>query len=284
MDPEVVFLAAIPVFSLSMLAEALLVRGRSDVKGYTWKDSLGSISMGLGFMVIDVFWRLLVVVPLYTFLSGHPIINVWAALPGPLAYLCLLFADDFTFYWFHRAGHVVRLFWAAHHTHHSSEHYNLSTALRQSWGEMFYQPLFWGPIALLGVPVEMILLQHAISLLYQFGLHTELGGRSGPLGLVFNTASHHRVHHGRSPQHLDRNYAGIFIIWDRLFGTFTAEDGPVDYGTVRPMRSYNPLIIAFEEPLTLARDAVAAGGLLPALKVIFGPPGAKPFAQAEAGK
>ena len=274
LDPDFVYAVAMPVFALSMLAEWALSRSRTDLRGYTPKDTAASITMGLGFLVLDTLWRALIFLPVFGALATHPLFDLWSLLPPWAAALVLLAADDLCFYAYHRAGHHIRLFWAAHHTHHSSEHYNLSTALRQSWAELFYGPLFWLPLPLLGVPVEAIVLQQAISLLYQFGLHTELVGRSGPLGWVFNTASHHRVHHGRNPRYLDRNFAGIFIVWDRLFGTFCAEDEAVDYGTVKPLRSHHPLRIAGDEPRALLRDMRAAGSVVGALRVLFGPPAA----------
>lgn len=274
LDPDLLYLLAMPIFGISMVVELLLSRRRADVKGYTLRDTAASLAMGLGFLALDTVWRALVFVPAFAWLAARPLVDLWGPLPPLAAAAALFLADDLCFYAYHRAGHELRLFWAAHHTHHSSARYNLSTALRQSWGELFYGPLFWLPLPLIGVPVEAIVLQQAVSLLYQFGLHTELVGRSGPLGLIFNTASHHRVHHGRNPAYLDRNYAGILIIWDRLFGTFCPEGEPVDYGTVKPMTSHSPLRIAFDEPRALLADARAAGSLGGALRVAFGPPAA----------
>ncbi len=139
-------------------------------------------------------------------------------------YVVLFLADDFAYYWFHRIHHEVRVFWASHVVHHSSQHYNLSTALRQTWTPMTALP-FWAGLALLGFQPWMILTQQAISLIYQFWIHTERIGRlPAPIEYVFNTPSHHRVHHGSNEIYLDRNYGGILIIWDRLFGTFQGGD------------------------------------------------------------
>ena len=160
---------------------------------------------------------------------------------GAAAWLLLFFAEDLCYYWFHRVHHEVRFFWAAHVNHHSSRHYNLSTALRQSWTTPLTGPIFWVPLALLGFHPFMILTAQAVSLIYQFWIHTELIGRLGPLEWVLNTPSHHRVHHGSNVEYLDRNYGGILIVWDRLFGSFEPERAAVDYGLTKNIRSFDPV-------------------------------------------
>ena len=194
--------------------------------GYDVRDTATSLSMGLGNLVINLGWKLVVLVDLHGHLRADP-----AAVPSDAwwAWVLLFFADDLAYYWFHRVSHEVRVFWASHVVHHSSQHYNLSTALRQTWVPMTYFP-FWLPLALIGIPPWMIILEQSISLVYQFGIHTERVGRLWrPLEFVFNTPSHHRVHHGANEQYLDRNYGGILIIWDRLFGSFAGRDraGPL---------------------------------------------------------
>jgi sterol desaturase/sphingolipid hydroxylase (fatty acid hydroxylase superfamily) len=155
-------------------------------------------------------------------------------------YALLFLADDFAYYWFHRIHHEVRVFWASHVVHHSSEHYNLSTALRQTWTPMTALP-FWAPLALLGFPPWMILTQQAISLIYQFWIHTERVKKMPAwFEFFFNTPSHHRVHHGSNEVYLDRNYGGILIVWDRLFGSFQGETERVRYGLTKNIRSFRP--------------------------------------------
>jgi sterol desaturase/sphingolipid hydroxylase (fatty acid hydroxylase superfamily) len=185
----------------------------------------------------------------------------------------LLFAEDFCYYWFHRLHHEVRALWAAHVNHHSSTHYNLTTALRQSWTTPFTGFIFWVPLPLLGFPIEMILIQKSISLLYQYWLHTELIGKLDGFGVLFNTPSHHRVHHGRNPIYLDRNHAGIFIIWDKVFGTFEPEAEAVDYGLTKNIHTYNPVRIAFHEWSAMLRDAWNAETLRGRLGYLLMPPG-----------
>lgn len=261
------FVLALPAFGVTMLLEWLLLRAKH--RGYTPKDTAASLSMGVGYLVLHAGWSILYLV-LFYWVHQHRIFDLQ---PVWWLWLLLLFADDLTFYWYHRAGHQIRLLWCAHHTHHSSERYNLSTAVRQSWWEQLYAPLFWLWLPLLGFPVEMVVIQSSISLLYQYWLHTELIGDLGRAGWVLNSPSAHRVHHGRNARYLDRNYGGILIIWDRLFGTYQPETEPVEYGTVKPLGSFNPLWVAFAEPLAMVTDMLAARSWTGRLMAVAGPPG-----------
>ncbi len=167
----------------------------------------------------------------------------------------ILFAEDFTYYWFHRISHESRLFWASHVVHHSSQKYNLSTALRQTWSGSFYTFIFWLPLVLIGFHPVMVLVQMSISLIYQYWIHTELIKKMPKwFEAIFNTPSHHRVHHATNPQYLDRNHAGIFIIWDRLFGTFEPEVEKPVYGLVTNIETYNPIKVAFIEWYNMLKD------------------------------
>jgi sterol desaturase/sphingolipid hydroxylase (fatty acid hydroxylase superfamily) len=188
-------------------------------------------------------------------------------------WLLLIPADDLVFYWYHRLGHEVRLFWAAHVNHHSSTTYNLSTALRQSWTSPVFTWFFWLPLVLLGFHPLMIVVVQSISLLYQYWIHTELITRLGPLEWVMNTPSHHRVHHAVNPMYLDRNYGGIFIVWDRLFGSFEEECEQPTYGLTKNIETYNPVIIAFHEWWAIGRDVVKAETWRGRLGYIFARPG-----------
>jgi len=191
---------------------------------------------------------------------------------GPFVWLAALLVDDFAYYWFHRAHHEVRLFWAAHVTHHSSRQYNLATALRQTWVPMTSLP-FYAPLALLGFDPVMLATVHGINLLYQFWIHTEAIDRLGPLEAVLNTPSHHRVHHASNVQYLDRNYGGMLIVWDRLFGTFEREvEAPV-YGLTKNIATRNPFAIAFHEFVAIARDLARPNRLAVRLGLVFQPPG-----------
>jgi alkylglycerol monooxygenase len=148
---------------------------------------------------------------------------------------------DLAYYWFHRTSHRVRFVWATHVVHHQSEEYNLSVALRQSWLQLLPEQVFYFPLAILGVPPAMFATVFAFDTIYQFWIHTRAIGKLGPLEWILNTPSHHRVHHAINPKYIDKNYAGALIVWDRMFGTFIAEDEEPTYGTVKPLASFNPL-------------------------------------------
>ena len=183
--------------------------------------------------------------------------------------------EDLTYYWFHRLSHERRFWWAAHVNHHSSQHYNLSTALRQTWtGGVAGTWALWLPLAFLGFPPAMIAIQKGISLVYQFWIHTEAIGKMPRwFEAVFNTPSHHRVHHARNPRYLDRNYAGVLIVWDKLFGTFQPEldEEPCRYGIVKNLGDFNILRVAFHEWAGMLGDV--ARHPRHALGYLFGPPG-----------
>jgi sterol desaturase/sphingolipid hydroxylase (fatty acid hydroxylase superfamily) len=271
--PEIL-ICAIPGF-LALLALEAWASARlrpPGLLGYGWRDTWASLAMGLGNLLLLVLAK------------GYAVAlwsAAWALSPldagsGALAW-CLVFPlEDLCYYAFHRAHHELRLFWAAHVNHHSSRYYNLSTALRQSWTTPLTGPWFWLPLALLGFHPAMILTAQAVSLIYQFWIHTEWIGRLGPLEWVFNTPSHHRVHHGRNLQYLDRNYGGIWIVWDRLFGSFEPERERVDYGLTRNIASFDPREIAFHEWRALLRDLRGARDLRTALRYLVLPPGWSP--------
>jgi sterol desaturase/sphingolipid hydroxylase (fatty acid hydroxylase superfamily) len=242
------------------------------VAGYEWRDTLASLSMGVGNMLIAVFTKG-ATLAVYTWLHSFAVFDLgWAWWAWPIA----LLGDDFCYYWFHRMHHEVRFLWAAHENHHSSEHYNFATALRQSWTTPFTGPLFWAPLALLGVEPLMIVAAQGVSLIYQFWIHTEWIDRLGPLEWVFNTPSHHRVHHGRNLEYLDRNHGGILIVWDRLFGSFEPERASVDYGLTKNLESFSPLRIAFHEWVAMFGDAATAPGWREAFGYLLRPPGWSP--------
>ncbi|MEZ5186194.1 MAG: sterol desaturase family protein [Candidatus Nanopelagicales bacterium] len=245
--------AAIPVFVLLLAIEAAsyYLRPDDDELGYELRDSATSISMGLGNVAINLGWKLVVIAVYAALYSVSPI-----HLPAnnPLTWLALFFLDDLAFYWYHRTHHTIRVFWASHVVHHSSEYFNLSTALRQPWVPMTALP-YWLPLAVLGFSPWMIILQQSISLLYQFFIHTERVDKLwAPIEFVFNTPSHHRVHHGSNAAYLDKNYGGILIIWDRLLNTFEAEDERVRYGLTKNINTFHPVRVALHEWAAIGRD------------------------------
>jgi sterol desaturase/sphingolipid hydroxylase (fatty acid hydroxylase superfamily) len=222
-----------------------------------------------------------VAVAMFAFFYEHKLFEISAA--SPLAWVALFFLDDFAYYWFHRASHECRFWWAAHVNHHSSQHYNLSTAIRQPWtGVLVGTWAPWFPLALLGFPPEMIFTMSGFSLLYQFWLHTEAIRRMPRwYEYLFNTPSHHRVHHASNPGYVDRNYSGTLMVWDRLFGTFAAErdEEPCRYGLIKNIDTFNPIKIAFHEWAAMARDVSSARSPREAFKYMFGPPGWRPDGQ-----
>ncbi|QJQ32172.1 sterol desaturase family protein [Sphingomonas lacunae] len=248
---------AVPGFVLLVLFEMWLSR-RRDRSAYEPRDTLTSLGLGLGSTVAGLATGA-VVVALAFAVSRHAIFNIgwqwwaWAA--------CFVL-DDLAYYWFHRTAHRVRWFWASHVIHHSSQHYNLSTALRQTWTGFFSLAfVFRLPLFLIGFEPAMVFFCAGLNLIYQFWIHTEAIRRLPRwVEAVMNTPSHHRVHHGVNPRYLDTNYAGVFIIWDRLFGTFTPErdDDPVRYGIIKQLGSFNILWAAFHEWVGIARDVWSA--------------------------
>jgi sterol desaturase/sphingolipid hydroxylase (fatty acid hydroxylase superfamily) len=272
--PDII-LYAIPFFVLAMLLE-LYVTAKQHIKTYETKDAFSSIVMGLGNVALGFASKALVLLVftwVYTNFKLFEIPVAW------WSFGLLFFADDFAYYWFHRISHECRLFWASHVVHHSSEHYNLSTALRQTWSGGFYTFIFWLWLPVLGFHPGMILLQMSISLLYQFWIHTEAIDKMPKwFEAVFNTPSHHRVHHGSNPIYLDRNHAGILIIWDKLFGTFQPElkDEKVKYGLVTNIKTFNPIKIAFIEWVNMFKDAFTGNkSLKNRILYLFKPPGWK---------
>jgi len=268
---------AIPFFVLLLVVEYLSFRhlgdDDDDLVGYDLRDTGTSITMGLGNVAINVLWKL-VVVTVYAAL--YELTPLRLSPHNPLTWIALFFADDLSYYWFHRVSHESRVFWASHVVHHSSQHYNLSTALRQTWVPMTYMP-FWLWLPLLGFPVWMILLAQSWSLIYQFWIHTErIRTLPRVVERVMNTPSHHRVHHGSNHQYLDKNYGGILIVWDRLFGTWEPEGERVRYGLTTQLETFHPVRVAFHEYIALAHDFKRARGVKDKTQVLFRGPGWKP--------
>ncbi|MBU3063028.1 sterol desaturase family protein [Nocardia sp. NEAU-G5] len=268
-------LHAIPVFVLCVVLEALSFRylADDDELGYESRDTRTSLAMGIGSSIINIGWKLVVVA---TYAGLYLLAPVHLPTHNPLTWVGLFFADEIAYYWYHRTHHTIRLFWASHVVHHSSRRYNLSTALRQPWTPFTALP-YWAPLALLGFPPWMILLQQSISLLYQFFVHTErVGMLWRPLEFVMNTPSHHRAHHGSNTQYLDKNYGGILIIWDRLFGTFEPEGERVVYGLTKNIETFNPLRVATHEFAAILGDLRRAHSWGAAFGYVFRGPGWSP--------
>jgi sterol desaturase/sphingolipid hydroxylase (fatty acid hydroxylase superfamily) len=271
--PDLVLYAIPAFFALIFLelAWARRHRGEPGVRGYERQDTYASLAMGLGSVFINLGTKVLAVA-VYAWGYDHRVMDLGQA-DKVWSWVVLLFAEDLCYYWFHRSHHEVRFLWAAHVNHHSSQYFNLSTALRQPWTTGLTGIVFWLPLALVGFPPAMILTAQAWSLLYQFWLHTEAVRSLGVFEVVMNTPSAHRVHHGKNVEYLDRNHAGIFIIWDKLFGTFEPERAPVVYGLTKDITTFNPVRIAFHERAAMGRDVARAPGLRAKLGYVLAPPG-----------
>ena len=267
--------AVIVIATLEGIVLALVMR-----RNYNWRAYLASLADALGrqYFVLT-FLPLSLAGPAMDFAWSHRLFTV--PLTGAGAVALLVIAQDFSYYWFHRCSHRVRWFWATHAIHHSSNEFNFAAAYRFGWtGRLSGVGIFYVPMSWLGVAPGPVSIAAAIALLYQFWLHAEWIPKLGWLEYLLNTPSHHRVHHAANPEYLDRNYGGIFIVFDRLFGTFVAErdDLPCRYGLVTPLRSNNPIIIAFHEWAALARDLRWLRSWRERFTCLIGPPGGGPTA------
>lgn len=290
--------ASIPLFFLLIAAELLWSRatGRGLMR---LNDSISDLSCGLLSQLSGVFTKLLTVGIFIWVGERWALQHAWPALPqwperAPVAVLdampwlsvdlsalaswaAVFVLVDFCYYWSHRYAHEINVLWAGHVVHHSSEEYNLSVALRQSATHGLTSWVFYMPLALMGVPWRMYVACHALNLIYQFWIHTRAVGRLSPWGeLILNTPSHHRVHHGVNPKYQDRNYAGVFIVFDRWFGSFQVEEEEPVYGITKPLRSWNPLWANVHVYVQIARDVWRARRWSDRWRIIFGRPGWKP--------
>lgn len=256
---------------LLLSAEAYL-SWRENKGLYETRDTFSSLALGIGNVLTGLITKALIFGLfsfLYQFRLFHLSYQVW------WYWVLLFFADDFSYYWFHRSSHRVAWFWASHVVHHSSQHYNLAAALRQTWtGNLTGSFLFWAWMPLLGFHPIWVLFMQQISLIYQFWIHTELVNKlPAAIEAVFNTPSHHRVHHGSDAKYLDKNHGGILIIWDRMFGTFQPEEERPTYGLTQNIGSFNPFIVAFKTWGDLFAQAKKAGSFVDGLRYLVYPPG-----------
>jgi sterol desaturase/sphingolipid hydroxylase (fatty acid hydroxylase superfamily) len=277
------FWFAIPIFIGFVAVEMLMLRyfGRS---GYSWRESLATIGVGVGHKLSGlVRFGALGAASAWLWnyrLAEVPLDTVWG--------LSLLFvAVEFTYYWYHRFSHTVRWMWASHAVHHSPEELNVLASFRLSWTSMLsgdfllFLPLIW-----IGFQPAAVVTALALNLIYQSWVHTELIPKLGFVDGVLNTPSNHRVHHASNEVYLDRNYGGVLIIFDRIFGSYVAEreDVPCRYGLVKPVGSANPIWIAFHEWIAMMRDVASSRTLGEAFGYLFGRPDWRPDVRAETRK
>lgn len=266
---------AVPFFVIGIACEMIFVRWRGKTDTYEVRDTAASLFMGIGSIIV---------LGLTAWIAVDATIAVYEARLFDIGWswwsmvLCFL-GSDLIYYWGHRLCHERRIWWAFHVPHHSSQHFNLATTLRQEWTANL--ALIWItklPLLFIGFPPAMLALFAGIIGVYQLWIHTEQVGKIGPLEWVLNTASHHRVHHATNPRYLDSNHGGVLIIWDRIFGTFVeeCEEEPCVYGIVTNIDTFNPLRIVLHEYVAMARDIWNARSWIEVVGYIFGPPGWSP--------
>lgn len=268
---QIVLIGLSPIFILAFGIEYFVMRRRGRTEQFVLPDILANLGLGGAYQVFEIGAHAIITgtaaMWLYQFRLYDIPVNIWTILP-------LFILLEFCYYWFHRGSHRIRWFWTAHVVHHSSERMNMTTAMRQS---LLYSItgwwLFFMPMVLLGVHPAVVFLLYAIDLGYQYFVHTESVGKLHPwIEYVFNTPSHHRVHHGRNPEYIDRNYGGVLIVFDRWFGTFAEEKAKVDYGIIKQPEGYNILTLNFHEFIDMWRDVFRPGPLSQRLKHLWAPP------------
>jgi sterol desaturase/sphingolipid hydroxylase (fatty acid hydroxylase superfamily) len=269
MAPEILYFA-IPGFIILLLLEAWY-SWKEHKEYYEVKDTFSSLAMGIGNVISGLLAKLVV-------LGAFMLVYKVRLFTLPFTWwmwVLAFFADDLSYYLFHYTAHNMRWFWASHVVHHSSQRYNLSTALRQTWtGNLTGSFIFWMWMPLIGFHPFVVILMQQISLIYQFWIHTEaIHLLPRPIEFIFNTPSHHRVHHGSNLKYLDKNHGGVLIIWDRLFGTFQKEEERPVYGLTKNIDSFNPVQIAFKEWGDMFRQAWRSGSLRNGINYLLRPPG-----------
>lgn len=269
------YVFALPVFVVAIGIEALYFRFALG-RPYGWAVTGANFVVAIGRLLSDLATKAAV---LAVYVAAYELRPLDFPMGRWESWVALFFAVEFAYYWLHRLSHEIRWMWAQHSVHHSARQITLSVAYRLGWTQFAAGPwLFLIPVCWVGFDPRAVVLMYAASLLYQFWLHTEALGKLGFLERFLNTPSHHRVHHAIEPEYLDRNYGGVLIIWDKLFGTFASErdSAPRTYGLVRQIDTLNPVKIAFAEWLALLHDLRASKNLREALRYAFGPPGWKP--------
>ncbi|MDX1496209.1 MAG: sterol desaturase family protein [Salinisphaeraceae bacterium] len=279
-DPDwkqILLIGMTPFFIIALAIEYMVMRRRHTAealgKDFYWKDMLANVSLGGTYQIAEVVYYTLFIGAIFAAIYQFRLFDIemnWVTWP------LLMLGLEFFYYWFHRASHRIRWFWCAHVVHHSGEHMNMTTAMRQSLTyTLNLSHLFWVPLMIIGFPPAAVMLALAINLAYQYFIHTKSIGKLHPvIEWIFNTPSHHRVHHGRNEKYIDKNYGGVVIFWDRLFGTFQAEEDnePVIYGIPKQVKSYNFITLNTHEWVDMFRAAARPGPLWQRIKHLWAPP------------
>lgn len=273
---------AIPVFFLLIGLELLLDKMR-HTKNYRFNDAITNLSCGIGSQITGVFIKVLLFVGYIWLYENASIVTMphlggdWSVGMVILTGIALFIGVDFFYYWFHRLAHEISVLWGSHIVHHQSEEYNLTVALRQAWVQGAFSWVFYLPLAVLGFHPAMFFVINQFQTLYQFWIHTKHIDKLHPaFEYVFNTPSHHRVHHGVNPKYIDRNHGGTLIIFDRMFGTFQAEEEEVVYGITKQPQSWNPILVNFQYWAELFSDVGRASQWSDKWNMLVKAPGWKP--------
>ncbi|MBT2163011.1 sterol desaturase family protein [Zobellia barbeyronii] len=278
----------VPCFLAFILLEISYSHTHGDKDLYVWKDFFASGAMGVGSAILGPLIKITVLITVftYTYEFFNPIVDgVRTNIMGyeSFGYAWYVFvacqlADDFTYYWFHRANHEVRILWAAHIVHHSSDHFNLGTAIRNGWFTLLYKPFFYMWMPAIGFPVEVVIFALAIESFWQFQLHSQYVPKMGWVEKIFNTHTMHQVHHAQNVEYLDKNHGGFLNIFDKVFGTWKELDDDVEvkFGVIHAPKSYNPIVILTHEFKDIWADVKKAKKFSHKLIYIFGPPGWSP--------
>ena len=268
MDSSIFITYAVPVFFLMIGIEFIfgVIKGTNN---YRLNDSIAAISLGL-ISRLPPLLNLGIQGVVWTYVATNLNMSLMPKDSWVTWVIAFLFYD-LCYYWMHRMSHEVKVLWASHVVHHQGEEFNLSTALRQTSSGWLWKWVFYIPMFMVGIPGEVFFTVAAINLLYQFWVHTEHIKTLGPLELIFITPSNHRIHHAQNPEYIDANYGGVFIIWDRIFGTYIPERGDLKpiYGTVKPLRSWNPIWSNLEIYHQMIRDTIHTKTLKNKIKVWF---------------
>lgn len=272
----------VPVF-VALIAIELYLSIKHERHLYEWKDLGASVSVGIGASILAVFTKAAAIAMLFFFFELFKPLRVWLfdyEHFGWAWYVWLIcqFADDFSYYWYHRMSHEVRVLWAAHLVHHSSENFNLGSGIRNGWFTLMYKPTFWIWMAVIGFHPFMIATCLGIQAIYQFHLHTKSVPNLGFLEKFMNTPTQHQVHHSKNYEYLDKNHGGFLNIFDRMFGTYLDLDKKIEanFGILTPPNSYNPLVIVTFEYSNIWKDVKNAKTFKDKFMYIFGPPGWSP--------
>lgn len=260
---------SIPIY-FALIGIELLIQAIKRYRIYRLNDAITNISCGITQQVSGIFLKILSIAAYQWVYENFAVFEI---LPTWYNLIILFILADFFYYWAHRKSHEINLFWGGHVVHHQSEDYNFSVALRQGSFQIIWTFFFYFPLAIMGFDTLSFVLMSGLVTVYQFWIHTETIGKLGALEWVFNTPSHHRVHHGRNPKYIDKNHAGVFIIWDKMFGTFQEEEERPTYGITKQTASWNPVWVNLQHYVEMSHGLKTIKGFKNKVKYVFNPPG-----------